>query len=141
MDGVATAGRMPWTVGGLAVLIGIEAVLMLEHARRLLTQIVTAEETLGIAALSPLDREVPAAVLEGFVAVGLVVAAITVIRRSRLSLLYVLVAQAVIVLDAVLRFTGGLAVAPAIGLLVLASLTGALALAVPTRRWCTEPIW
>lgn len=131
----------PWTVGGLAVLAAIEAVVIVEHARRLFAEVVLAEETLGIAALGPLDREVPAAVIEGFAAVGLVVAAIAVVRRSQLALIYILVVQVVIVIDVVLRLVGGLSVLSTIGLLLLALATGALAVAPPTRRWCDEPVW
>lgn len=78
---------------------------------------------------------------KGFVAVGLIVAAITVTRRSRLALVYIVVVQAVIVLDVVLRLVGGLSVVSTTGVLVLALATGALALAPATRRWCDEPIW
>lgn len=131
----------PWTVGVVAVLAVVEALLIFEHARRLLTDVITAEETLGIAALGPLDREVPAAVLEAFAALGLVIAAIAVVRRSTLALYYILGVQAVILLDVVLRLTGGLAILPTIALLVLALATAAVAAASPTRRWCTEPVW
>lgn len=139
--GAGARAGLPWTVVALAVLAAIEAVLVIEHARRLLSDIVTAEETLGIAALGPLDREVPAVVLEGFIAVGLAIAAIVVLRRSQLGRVYIVVVQAGIVIDVILRFVGGLAVGPSIALLVLAVATTALAAAGPTRAWCDEPIW
>ena len=132
--------RRPWTVTAVAVLLVIEAIVFVEHARRLLADIVTAEETLGIAALGPLDREVPAAVLEGFAALGLLVAAFSIVRRSQLALVYVLVVQAVVVVDVVLRLTGGLAVGPTVGMFGLALCIAATAAAPATRRWCDEPI-
>ena len=141
LPGSSPRPTQPWTITGLAVLVGVQAVIVFEHARRLLAEVTTAEETLGIAALGPLDQEVPAAVIEGFVATGLLIAAVAVIRRSQLALAYIVVVQAVIVLDVVLRLAGGLPVVSTAGMLVLALATGALALAPATRQWCNEPIW
>lgn len=114
--------------------------MYLEHARRLLTGVVLSEETLGIAALRPLDREVPAAVIEAVLALGLLTAAVGLLRRSQLALAFVGVVQVLVLLEVVLRIAGGLAIMPTIGLLLLAVGVAALAAAAPTRAWCDVPI-
>lgn len=118
----------------------IEAILIVEHARRLVAGIVTSEETLGLAALGPLDREVPVAVLEAFVAFGLVIAAVAIARRSRLALVYVAVVQALIVVEVVARIIVGLAPLSTIGLSTLALGIAAVLASRGTRQWCDEPI-
>jgi hypothetical protein len=133
-------GGPPWTVPAVAALLVIEAVVVAEHARRLLAGIVTSEETLGLAALGPLDREVPAAVIEALVGLGLLVAAVAILRRSQLALAYAGIVQVLVLFEVVLRVAGGLSVLPTIALFTLAVATGALAAAAPTRVWCDVPI-
>lgn len=131
---------LPWSVPAAAGLLAVEAVVIAEHARRLLTGTVLAEETLGLAALGPLDREIPVAVLELFAAIGLVIAAVSIVRRSRLALAYGAGVQMLIVLDIVLRIAAGLTIVPTVGLSALVLATGS-ALGMPhTRQWCDEPI-
>lgn len=130
----------PWTATAATALLVVEAIVFLEHARRLLAGIVTSEETLGIAALGPLDREVPAAVIEAVLALGLLVAAVGLLRRSQLALAFVGVVQVLVLLEVVLRVAGGLAIVPTVALLALALGVSALAAAAPTRAWCTVPI-
>jgi hypothetical protein len=137
----AAKGRhLPWTIYAVGALVTIEAIVMLEHARRLVTGIVTSEETLGLAALGPLDREVPAVAIEAFVALGLVIAAYAITRRSRLALTYVATVQAVMLVDALFRIAQGLALLPTLVVIVLACATAALVGTRPTRAWCDEPI-
>lgn len=132
--------RAPWTVPVAALLLVVEAIVIAEHARRLLTGVVLAEETLGLASLGPLDREVPAAVLEAFAAIGLVIAAISIARRSRLALGYGGAIQLIVVFEIALRIIGGLALPPTLALAVLVLATGATLAASRTRRWTDEPI-
>ena len=47
-----------------------------------------AEETLGLATIGPLRHEVPAMVIEVLVGGGLLIAAVALIRRSRLALVF-----------------------------------------------------
>jgi hypothetical protein len=132
--------RLPATVPVAAGLLVICAVVMLEHARRLFSALTMAEETLGLSAIAPLRHEVPAGILEVFAGVGLLICAGGIVRRSRLALIFGASVQAIIALDAVLRIVRGLAVAPAIALLVLAAVTGGTLLAASTRAWCDEPV-
>lgn len=131
----------PWTVLASCAAVAAQAVMIAEHARRLLAGVVTSEETLGLAALGPLDREVPAAVIEGFIALGLFVAAIAILRRSRLALAYAETVQAVVLVDVVLRVARGLAFTPTVVMFALAAAIASLLGAPTTRRWCDVPIW
>lgn len=132
--------RLPATVPAAAGLLATSAIIMLEHARRLVDGITMAEETLGLAAIRSLRDQAPAAVIEVFVGCGLLIAAYAIVRRSRLALTFAASVQCVIALDALLRIARGLAVAPAVTLLVLAVVTGGAVLASSTRAWCDEPI-
>jgi hypothetical protein len=132
--------RLPATVPVAAGLLVISAIVVVEHARRLFDAMTMAEETLGLAAIPPLRHEVPAAVIEVFVAGGLLIAAYAIVRRSRLALIFAASVQVTVTLDALLRIVRGRAVAPAVALLVLAVLTGGTLLATSTRAWCDEPI-
>lgn len=132
--------RLPATVPAAAGLLVISATMMLGHARRLFGGTTMAEDTLGLAAIRSLRHEVPVAVIEVFVGCGLLIAAIAIVRRSRLALIFAASVQCVIALDASLRMMRGLAVAPAVALLVLAVLTGGAMLASSTWAWCDEPV-
>lgn len=132
--------RPPATVPAAAGLLAISAIIMLEHARRLVDGITMAEETLGLAAIRSLRHEAPAAVIAVFVGCGLLIAAYAIVRRSRLALIFAASVQCVIALDALLRIMRGLSVAPAVALLVLTVLTGGAVLASSTRAWCDEPV-
>jgi hypothetical protein len=132
--------RLPATVPAAAGLLAISAIVLLEHTRRLFDGITMAEETLGLAAIASLRHEVPAAVIEVFVGCGLLIAAYAIVRRSRLALIFAALVQCVIAVDALLRMMRGLAVAPAVALLLLAALTGGTVLASSTRAWCDEPV-
>jgi hypothetical protein len=133
--------RMPATVPAAAALLVVCALVLLEHARRLLSAATLAEETLGLSALPPLRHEVPAAVIEAFVGCGLLIAAFALLRRSRVALMFATAVQVVVALDALLRMVRGLALLPAVALLVLAVLTAGAVLARGTRAWCDEPVW
>jgi hypothetical protein len=137
---VHTVERLPATVPIAAGLLVISAIVVVEHAKRLFDAMTMAEETLGLAAIPPLRHEVPTAVIELCVAGGLLIAAYAIVRRSRLALIFAASVQVIVTLDALLRIVRGLAVAPAVALLVLAVLTGATLLATSTRAWCDEPV-
>lgn len=130
----------PWTVYATAVVLTIQALMIAEHARRLLSHVVRAEETLGLAALAPLDREVPAAVVEAIVALSLLVAAVAIARRSRLALAWSAVVQGLMLVDVAARLGRGLALEATALLFVTVIAGGALLAAPATRRWCTTPI-
>lgn len=132
--------RLPATVPAAAGLLVISAIMMLDHARRLIDGTTMAEETLGLAAIRSLRHEMPVAVIEVFVGCALLIAAIAIVRRSRLALIFAASVQCVIALDALLRMMRGLAVAPAVALLLLAVLTGGAMLASSTWAWCDEPV-
>lgn len=133
--------RLPATVPAVAGLLVISAIVLLEHARRLFNVMTMAEETQGLAAIPPLGQEVPAAIIEVFVGGGLLIAAFALVRRSRLALIFAASVQVIVALDALLRIVQGHAVAPAIALLVLATLTAGTLLGASTRGWCDEPVW
>lgn len=133
--------RMPAVVPVAAGMLVIWALFLFEHARRLLDATTLAEETLGLSALPPLRHEVPAAVIETFVGCGLLIAAFALVRRSRVAVVFATAVQVVVALDALLRVVRGLALLPAVALLVLAVLTACAVLARGTRAWCDEPVW
>jgi hypothetical protein len=133
--------RMPAVAPVAAGMLVICALVLFEHARRLLDATTLAEETLGLAALPPLRHEVPAAVLEAFVGCGLLIAAFALLRRSRVALVFATAVQVVVALDALLRIVRGLTLLPAVALLVLAALTSGTVLARRTRAWCDAPLW
>jgi hypothetical protein len=132
--------HLPGTVAVAAVLLVVSAIVLLEHARRLLYAVTMAEETQGLVAIRPLRHEVPAMVIEVLVGGGLLIAAVALIRRSRWAVIFAASVQLVVALDAVRRIVRDLAVAPPIALLVLAALASLAVLAPATRAWCDEPI-